>query len=278
MVYRGFSYAGLADVYSIAVQSDGKILVGGSFNSFDNIGSNNIIRLNSMYPTTIFAGVLTQYLGDYSSIYNARSLVDKAYVDNSINESMFGWSNAANGSTVVGCGTHISASTFCNNTIYGVMAGASITTGCNNVVIGNNSGHDSLFTINTQSNHIVIGNDNTVCAIAKVAWATSSDERDKMNFGSVPHSLDFVNSLNPISYQFKESRDCEVPSGSIRYGFKAQDILALEGETPVVISNDDPEHLKYNESYLIPIYANAIKELTERIKQLETDINQLKNK
>lgn len=34
-------------VYSVAIQDDGKILVGGEFNNYQNISSNHIIRLNS---------------------------------------------------------------------------------------------------------------------------------------------------------------------------------------------------------------------------------------
>jgi hypothetical protein len=32
---------------------------------------------------------------------------------------------------------------------------------------------------------------------------------------------------------------------NVRYGFKAQDILALEGDNNVIIDNEQPEHLKY---------------------------------
>ena len=56
-----------------------------------------------------------------------------------------------------------------------------------------------------------------------------------MEFKSVPHGLDFVNQLEPVAFKFKKDRDTEIPTGDVRYGFKAQDILALEGDNPVII-------------------------------------------
>jgi len=77
----------------------------------------------------------------------------------------------------------------------------------------------------------------------------------------VPHGLDFVTSLTPTAYRFRVSRENETPTGMVRYGFKAQDLLALEGEKPVIINNDDPENLKYNQDSMIAVLVNAIKEL-----------------
>ena len=57
--------------------------------------------------------------------------------------------------------------------------------------------------------------------------------------------------------------------GDLRYGFKAQDILALEGDNPVIIDTEEPEFLKYKGEHLVPVLVNAIKELTKRIKDLE---------
>jgi hypothetical protein len=86
-----------------------------------------------------------------------------------------------------------------------------------------------------------------------------------MNISSVPHGLCFVNQLNPVSFQFKKSRDEEIAHGNKRYGFLAQDILALEGENNVIIDNEQPENLKYQGEALVPVLVNAIKELTEKV-------------
>jgi len=90
-----------------------------------------------------------------------------------------------------------------------------------------------------------------------------------MNFEEVPHGLDFVNQMKPVSFVFKKSRENATPHGPQKYGFKAQDILALEGDNNVIISNDDEENLKVTNSYLTPVLVNAIQELTKRIEELE---------
>lgn len=106
-------------------------------------------------------------------------------------------------------------------------------------------------------------------AYIQVAWTVVSDARDKTNFGVIPHGLAFVNKLTPVSFQFKESRAVDVPHGPVRYGFRAQDILALEGASSVVIDAEDPEKLRFNESSLVPILVKAIQELTARVAALE---------
>jgi hypothetical protein len=92
-----------------------------------------------------------------------------------------------------------------------------------------------------------------------------------MNISNVPHGLDFVNQLNPVSFNFKKDRDTEIPHGNKRYGFLAQDILALEGDDNVIVDNEQPDNLKYQGEALVPVLVNAIKELT-------AEINLLKNK
>ena len=92
-----------------------------------------------------------------------------------------------------------------------------------------------------------------------------------MNIAPVPHGLDFVNQLNPVSFNFKKDRDTEVPNGNKRYGFLAQDILALEGDDNVIIDNEQPDKLKYQGEALVPVLVNAIKEL-------KAEIDLLKNK
>jgi hypothetical protein len=109
-------------------------------------------------------------------------------------------------------------------------------------------------------------------AYVKVAWTVTSDARDKTNFSSVPYGLDFVSKLEPISYQFKTSREDETPNGNVRYGFKAQDILELEGDNPVIIDNEDLESLKFNSDSLIPVLVNAIKELKAELDLLKSKV------
>jgi hypothetical protein len=114
-----------------------------------------------------------------------------------------------------------------------------------------------------------MGSTGVTNAYIQVAWTVVSDARDKTNFAPVPHGLDFVNQLQPTAYQFKEDRETDVATGIVRYGFKAQDILALEGDTPVIIDTEDLDKLRFNSDSLIPVLVNAIKELTTRLELLE---------
>ena len=126
----------------------------------------------------------------------------------------------------------------------------------------------SVYDITSDNNKIVFGHKSVTDAYVKVAWTVVSDARDKMNFASVPHGLDFVKQLSPTAYQFKVNRDTETPNGRVHYGFKAQDILALEGDSPVIIDNADPENLKYRGESLVPVLVNAIKEQQVLIEAL----------
>ena len=95
----------------------------------------------------------------------------------------------------------------------------------------------------------------------QVAWTVVSDARDKRDIGDVPHGLDFVSKLQPISYRFKMSREDDTPNGPLRYGFLAQDIMALEGTNGVIIDSEDTEKLRYNESAMVTVLVKAIQEL-----------------
>ena len=131
-------------------------------------------------------------------------------------------------------------------------------------------------TQSTENNRLVLGHTAITNAYVKVAWTVTSDERDKMNFAPVPYGLDFVNQLKPTAYQFKVDRETEEPNGDVRYGFKAQDILALEGDNPVIIDTEDADHLKYKGEHLVPVLVNAVQELTAMVKELKAEVAALK--
>ena len=100
----------------------------------------------------------------------------------------------------------------------------------------------------------------------------TSDARDKTNVQPVANGLDFVNKLNPVSYQFTDNRTTKNPTGRVRNGFLAQDILALEGNNPIIIDNQDPENLKYNGESLVPVLVKAIQELNAKVTALEAKL------
>jgi hypothetical protein len=170
-----------------------------------------------------------------------------------------------------------------HNVALGDNALQSATCGCNNIAIGENSGSTTAIPsaplgfncITTECNRITMGNDSHDCALIKIAWTVVSDCRDKTCFKEVPHGIDFVRALKPTEYQFKKKRDLDEPDGVKRYGFLAQDIMALEGEDPVVASADDPDKLKYIEAHMVPILVNAIKDLADEVEKIKDLINKM---
>jgi len=207
--------------------------------------------------------------------------------------------NTGASSTAVGSSALAANTSGQHNTCIGSMSGATITTGKGNVGIGSNTLNGLLtgggnvqiggytaasvwspaFDIPQLStatpNYISIGSTSTSQAYIQVPWTTASDQRDKINFQSVPHGLSFVNQLNPLQYQFKESRETEIATGRVRYGFKAQEILALEGQEPVIIDNTDENKLRYNSDSMIPILVKAIQELKQIVDQQAAQISTL---
>jgi hypothetical protein len=130
------------------------------------------------------------------------------------------------------------------------------------------------------SNRIIMGNSSHTCAQIQVAWTAVSDIRDKCIFGAVPYGRGFLQGLNPITYAFKDrTTGCITdPEGKRRYGFCAQEVLSLEGDQPVIASNDDPDKLQITSDYLVPVLVNAIKELSTEVDDLKTRIAALENK
>ena len=154
------------------------------------------------------------------------------------------------------------------------------TTGRGNTAIGSlnhNGVYAPVYDVTTENRRIVMGHTSITNAYVKVSWTVTSDKRDKTGFSPVPHGLDFITKLSPTEYQFKEGgREGTGGDGIRRYGFLAQDILALEGDDPVIIDAEDEDNLKLKESDLIPVLVNAIKEqqviiesLTARLGALE---------
>ena len=162
-----------------------------------------------------------------------------------------------------GSGTGIVAGT--DNTMIGkgttLAANAS-----NSIVIGSGAGSGSI-----GSNEIMLGNSSISDFKCQVALTVLSDKRDKVNFETIPHGLDFVDKLKPTSYEFKKeaNRSSVEGNGYKRYGFVAQDILELEGENPVIINDKDTEKLLYTEANLIPVLVKAIQELSAKVTALE---------
>ena len=161
-----------------------------------------------------------------------------------------------------------------SNTGIGSNAGQYITSGVNNICIGSNSGLSSSPSgiISTQSNYACFGDNNITNAYIKVSWTVTSDARDKTEITPVSLGLDFVSKLNPVSYKFTDNRTDKNPTGDTQYGFLAQEILALEGNNPIIIDNKDENALKYKGESLVPVLVKAIQELKAEVDSLKQQL------
>jgi hypothetical protein len=165
----------------------------------------------------------------------------------------------------------------CNNIIMGRYAGCCVTSGSNNILIGCRTGAygtEGLANITTESNRIIMGNNAHTCAQIQIAWTAVSDCRDKCIYGAVPHGRGFLQNIEPIEYSFKDrvSGCVTDPEGKRRYGFSAQNVLAAEGDAPVVVSADNPDKLQITSDYMVPILVNAVNELSAEIEALKARI------
>jgi hypothetical protein len=166
-----------------------------------------------------------------------------------------------------------------DNIIMGTYAGYSITTGSNNILIGQNTGWQGAYgptpgglaDITTQSDRIILGNSGHTCAQIQIGWTTVSDCRDKHIFGQVPHGRGFLQNIETIEYAFKDRETGCItdPASKRRYGFSAQNVLAAEGDSPVIVSNDNPDKLQLTSDYMVPVLVNAVNELSRELEILK---------
>lgn len=167
------------------------------------------------------------------------------------------------------------------NVAVGRGALASNTTGAGNTGINprNSAGtYSPVFDPTTENDRLCLGSTGVTNAYVQVAWTVVSDARDKIDLAEVPHGLDFVNQLKPTAYRYKMNRDDVEGHGPVRYGFLAQDVLALEGDNPVIVDAEDSEKLRLNDQSMIAVLVNAIKEQQTLINSLTTRLETLEGK
>jgi hypothetical protein len=269
------------------------VAVGAQSMFTNTTGSNNVaVGFQSLYTNS--TGSNGTAVGRYA-LYNSTAGNNSAFGNAAMFATTTGQYNSALGgidasgtgvmaanlggnyNTGVGAGA-LGANTSSNQNVgIGYQAGANVT-GANNLCIGYVAGTDAVRNITSGSNEIVMGNNSNTAAYIKVSWTVTSDARDKTSFAPVPHGLNFINSLAPTAYQFRESREEDIPTGPIRYGFLAQDVLAAEGDSPIIIDNSDPENLKYNADSMVAVLVNAIKDLSAANEALTARIAALEAK
>jgi hypothetical protein len=256
--------------YNVGVGFDAlKLSTSGQFSTavgYSALSSNLIGSINTAVGALALqknvAGISNTAIGHGS----LAEVIGNGAISGSYNTAIGSYSQAANVSGERNVSVGVSALNVNTSGGYNVAIGNSSLescTGSSNLEI--RSGNFPAFNITNQNNYISLGSSQSTMAYIKIAWTITSDARDKMNFGDVPHGLEFVTKLKPVSYQHKLSREEEVAHGPVRYGFLAQDILELEPDDSVIIDANDPESLRLTESNLLAVLVKAIQELKSEL-------------
>ena len=109
------------------------------------------------------------------------------------------------------------------------------------------------------------------------ATIATSDGRYKENVQTLSNATDLVLRLNPVQFTWKAHDTHDFKVGKTDVGFIAQEVQKVLSDTDysdsVVVSNktDDEEYLGLGETKLIPLLTAAIQELTQRVKELESN-------
>ena len=118
----------------------------------------------------------------------------------------------------------------------------------------------------------------TVGSISTNANSLPSDRNFKKNIENLSLGLNFISSLEPVTYNYKIDDD----GAPVMAGLIAQDVetaLTAEGveaNSMTLLQHKPTEDVKesnYQMDYLklVPVLINAVKELTERLEQLESN-------
>ena len=268
-------------VGSLDQAADTFTLTGGSAGAFTTLsasGTSTLAAVNSgaLAVTGDISSTTDATLSGVTVGKGAGAVASNTAVgSDALNSNTTGSGNTANGQNALQNNT-----TGSGNTASGQNALFGNTTGSGNTAINPLNGggnYTPVFNPTTENSRFCMGSTGVTNAYIQVAWTVVSDARDKTNFAPVPHGLEFVKALQPTAYQFRTARDSEETNGGVRYGFKAQDVLELEGANPVIVDNEDADKLRMIDTALIPVLVKAIQEQQALIESLTTRLTALES-
>jgi len=206
------------------------------------------------------------------------------------------------------------------NTAIGYTALYGNTAGSSNTAVGYNAGANNANSLTnttcigsgataTSSNQVVIGNYTVTSVGGAVAWSTVSDGRAKKNIRTDVPGLDFINLLQPVTYNLdldamdnllgidkakkdkleegmpqdlkdKNEKAKKDKEAQVQTGFVAQDVEKTAKSISYNFSGVNVDEkgiysLSYAE-FVVPL-VKAVQELSEQNKQLQQQIDELKS-
>ena len=176
--------------------------------------------------------------------------------------------------TASGTDSLSSNTTGSNNTALGYQADLSSGNLTNCTSIGNNA-------ICTDSNQITLGNVSvSVLRCAKQTISGLSDLRDKKDVENLESSLEFINQLKPVRFNWnmRDGGKVDIPE----IGFIAQDLQQVQQDTgmkiPNLVYDVNPEKLEASYATLLPLLVKSIQELSQDNARFKKEIADLQQK
>ena len=188
-----------------------------------------------------------------------------------IGSSAGGAVTGGDGNTFVGKEAGLIVTTGDNNVTIGYQAGDELTTGSNNIILGANTSASSA----TVSNEITLGDSNIATLRCNVQTiSTLSDARDKTDIQELPEGLAFIDSLNPVKFQW-QTRDGNGKDGTYEAGFIAQQLQSAQSRADAdylgLVMDENPDRLEASYGKLVPMLVKAIQELKSEVEQLKAN-------
>ena len=276
------------------------------------VGAGALGRLSGSYNTAIGTEALSGNQGGGATNSNRNTAVGY-YALRQVGEG----GNQEN--TAIGYQAGDVATTGGNNVFVGAHAGGTVTTGASLVMLG----HGADPSGNTTSGEIVIGYNATGIGsnyavigsgdISRVYMSSdgdavmyadgtinTSDRRTKQNIEKLNIGLDFINKLNPVTYNKRQLSDYddslkeklpwhirgEEPAvladeeiSKSRVGFIAQDVgealeeLGFDSHNDIVEVDDKTEKQHLDYAKFVPALVKSVQELSKKIEELEAKIS-----
>ena len=177
--------------------------------------------------------------------------------------------------TAMGLQAGLALTTGTGNTFIGDEAGKTTTTGSNNTVIGRDATASSATVLNT----VTLGSGDITALRCQVQTISSlSDERDKTDIVDLPLGLDFLNTIRPVKFTWKNREPIPHKDGTSRAGFIAQELDKAQKDAGVqdymdLVYDDNPDKLEANAGHLLPVMVQAIKELSAENNALKARLD-----
>ncbi len=174
--------------------------------------------------------------------------------------------------TAVGYTAGDAVTTGQRNTFLGEDAGNTTTTGSNNVVIGEGATASTA----TVNNEFTLGSTNISSLRCNVQTISSlSDARDKTDVQELTEGLAFIDSLNPVKFQW-QTRDGNKKDGTYEAGFIAQELQSAQQSADAeylgLVMDENPDRLEASYGKLVPMLVKAIQELKSEVEQLKGNV------